>query len=147
MLIAIQAKALAVLLASAWRSMKSLEGRTAVTRLVAAGAASLVLGAAFAGALGPAASADPKQLAYGQHLAQECTTCHRRDAADGKIPPIVGLEPDYFVTTMRFYQTGARDNPVMVSVAQALNDEQLKALAAYFATLKPAPAATKGRKK
>lgn len=116
-------------------------------RLVAAGVASLALGAALAGALGLVARADPRQLAYGQHLAQECTTCHRRDAADGKIPPIVGLEPEYFVATMRFYQTGARDNPVMVSVAQALNDEQLKALAAYFATLKPAPAAAKGRKK
>jgi cytochrome c553 len=44
---------------------------------------------------------------------------------------------------MRFYRDGARANPVMVSVAGSLNDEQIKALATYFGSLpKPSPRAS-----
>lgn len=93
------------------------------------------------------ARADAQLLAYGKHLSQECTSCHRRDGADKGIPTIVGLEVDYFVTTMKFYQSGARTNQTMNSVALALNDDQLKALGVYFATLKPAVAATGKAKK
>ena len=85
------------------------------------------------------ANADPRLMDYGQHLSQECTTCHRKDGTDNGIPAIIGREADHFVETMRFYQSGARDNPVMVSVARSLDDEQLRALAIYFGSLKPAP--------
>lgn len=85
------------------------------------------------------ARADPKSFAYGEYLSQQCTSCHRIDGRAGRgIPPIVGLEVDYFVTTMKFYQSGARDNEAMVSVAKSLDDEALKALAIYFGSLKPA---------
>lgn len=104
----------------------------AATRLICA----LIL-AATAG-LSDTARADPKLLAYGQHLAQECTTCHRRDGTDKGIPSIIGLEVDYFATTLKFYKTGARDNQSMVSVAKSLDDEQIKALAIYFGSLQPA---------
>jgi cytochrome c len=81
--------------------------------------------------------ADAEKLAYGKHLSQECTTCHRIDGRGQNIPVIYGLEVDYFRTTMKFYRTGVRENPVMNSVAQMLNDEQLDALAIYLATQKP----------
>ena len=81
--------------------------------------------------------ADAEKLAYGKHLSQECTTCHRLDGKGQNIPVIYGLEVDYFRTTMKFYRTGARENPVMNSVAQMLSDEQLDALAIYLATQKP----------
>lgn len=108
------------------------------------------VGAAFAGlaltSIALAQQSAEHKLAYGKHLSQECTTCHR---VDGKvtpgIPPITGLDPDYFVTTMKFYQSGARDNQTMVSVAKPLNEEQLQALATYFHSLKP-PAKAKGKK-
>lgn len=90
-------------------------------------------------ALGQPASPGPDKLAYGKHLAQECTTCHRADGRGATIPVIVGLAPDFFLTTMNFYKSGARQNPVMNSVAAMLNDEQLDALATYLATLKPPP--------
>lgn len=106
-----------------------------VTSVGMASIAALALGATVAA---PAA-ANPDKLAYGKHLSQECTTCHRMDGRGTNIPPLAGLQPDYFVTTMKFYKTGARDNPAMKSVAEMLNDEQLDALATYFATLK-APA-------
>lgn len=104
--------------------------------------AGVLLAAAASGRAQPS----PDRLAYGKHLAQECSSCHRADTRAANIPPIVGLEPEYFINTMKFYKTGARDNPVMNSVAQALNDEQLEALAAYLATQKP-PAKQPSRKK
>ena len=72
---------------------------------------------------------------YGRHLAQECTACHRIDGADRGIPSIVGWEADRFVATLKFYQTGERTNPVMVSVAKSLDEEQMRALAAYYGSL------------
>lgn len=94
------------------------------------------------------ARADEQKLAYGKHLSQECTTCHRPDGKGQNIPLIYGLEVDYFRTTMKFYKTGARENPVMNSVAQMLNEEQVDALAIYLATQKPAekPAPSKRKK-
>lgn len=102
----------------------------------------------FGGSWGMASAQGADKLALGKHLSQECTTCHRADGRSTNIPPIVGLEPDYFVTTMKFYKSGARDNPVMNSVAQMLNDEQLDALAQFLATQKPpAKAAPAARRK
>ena len=76
---------------------------------------------------------------YGEYLSGECTTCHQIDGTfvEG-IPPIVGLDPESFIMTMNTFKTGERDNPAMVSVAKNLDDEQLKALAAYFGSLEPA---------
>jgi cytochrome c553 len=78
--------------------------------------------------------------AYGRHLAQECTGCHRIDGIDNGIPSIIGWKADRFVATLKFYQSGARTNPVMVSVASSLDDRQLEALATYFASLPKPPA-------
>jgi len=90
--------------------------------------------------------------AYGRNLAQECTGCHRIDGIDNGIPSIIGWKADTFIATLKFYQSGARTNPVMVSVANSLDDRQLEALATYFASLPkppvkgaPVPATTPGR--
>jgi cytochrome c len=100
----------------------------------------ILLLAVGAGAVGLGAAADDAKLkGYGRHLAQECSGCHRTDGIDNGIPSIVGWEPDRFMATLRFYQTGERANPVMVSVAKSLDEGQVEALAAYFASL-PKPA-------
>ena len=82
----------------------------------------------------PASAND--QLEYGEHLSGECTACHR-DGANKTIPPIVGWPVESFVAVMNAYKKGERDNKAMVSVAKSLDDEQIAALAAYFATIKP----------
>ena len=82
---------------------------------------------------------DAKKRAYGQHLARECTSCHRIDGVDNGIPSITGWAASDFVTTMGFYRTGARPNQAMVSVAQSLSDDEVKALAAYYGSLPKAP--------
>jgi cytochrome c553 len=105
----------------------------AIARLVAGTALSLLT------LCGPS-RADERQVAYGRHLAQECTSCHRIDGVDNGIPSIIGQDAEAFADTIRFYQSGARTNAAMVSVAQSLDEEQIKALAAYYAGL-PKPAA------
>jgi cytochrome c553 len=89
-----------------------------------------VLGLGASAALG-----DAKTLALGKHLSQECTACHKLDGSSKTIPPLAGLEADYFEQTMGFYREGARDNAVMVSVAKSLSPEETKALALYFGSL------------
>ena len=91
-----------------------------------------------------AAGDDAKIKSYGRHLAQECTGCHRLDGVDNGIPSIIGWDAERFIVTLKFYQTGERPNPVMVSVAKSLDEDQLAALAAYYGSLpKPAPKARK----
>ncbi|GGK44525.1 c-type cytochrome [Salinarimonas ramus] len=74
---------------------------------------------------------------YGAFLAGECVTCHQESGDFDGIPPIVGWPVESFVLVMRQYQDGTRENPVMRTIAGRYSDEELAALAAYFATLGP----------
>lgn len=103
----------------------------------------LAVAAMWCAGLGPVAADPAKQMAYGQHLSAECTTCHRLDGVDNGIPSIVGWKASDFVDTLNFYKSGARDNPAMKSVADSLDDQQIEALAVYFGSLKKVEAAKK----
>lgn len=87
-------------------------------------------------AAGAARADEQRTLAYGRHLAQECTSCHKLDGTSSAIPSIIGRPVDEFTAALKSFQAGARTNPAMVSVAQSLDDEQIKALAVYFASLR-----------
>ncbi|MBV0912778.1 c-type cytochrome [Anianabacter salinae] len=73
--------------------------------------------------------------AYGEYLASECQTCHRVDGQDSGIPSIIAWPEDDFVIAMHAYKTKAREHPVMNMMAGRLSNEEIAALAAYFATL------------
>lgn len=72
---------------------------------------------------------------WGEYLASECTTCHRRDGAAQGIPSITHWPEDRFVVAMHAYREGLRPHQVMQSVSRRLTDEDIAALAAYFATI------------
>ncbi len=80
---------------------------------------------------GHAAAAD---VELGRYLATECVTCHRAAAAGGAIPSIVGIDETRFAETVRAYRDRRLPNPVMQNVASRLTDEEIAALARYFAT-------------
>lgn len=89
------------------------------------------------------AAAEPSAqdvLRYGEQLSQECVTCHRRDGKDDGIPSIIYLSEEEFITALTLYKTGRRRNKVMVSVAASLDENQMRALAAYMTSLSKAPA-------
>jgi cytochrome c553 len=81
------------------------------------------------------AADDTKLLAYGKHLSAECSGCHRIDGVDNGIPSITGWVQVDFIATIGFFKEGSRQNPAMTSVARSLDDEQVKALAAYYGSL------------
>jgi cytochrome c len=72
---------------------------------------------------------------YGEYLSSECTTCHQRDGSDQGIPSITRWSPEDFVVAMHAYKQKLRPHPVMQMMAGRLSDEEIAALAAYFATL------------
>jgi len=72
---------------------------------------------------------------YGEYLAQECSTCHQRSGSDLGIPSITGWYEEDFVVAMHAYRRGLRPHQVMQMVASRLADDEIAALAAYFATL------------
>ena len=82
---------------------------------------------------------DPAVLAiegdpeYGAWLSGECTTCHRADGGDKGIPSILRWPVDRFVIAMHDYRNKRREHPVMQMIAARLGDEEIAALAAYFA--------------
>lgn len=78
-------------------------------------------------------------LEYGAYLAAECTTCHRRDGGADGIPSITGWPEDGFVIVMHAYREKVRPNVTMQTITARLGDEEIAALAAYFATLERAP--------
>lgn len=70
---------------------------------------------------------------YGAYLSGECTTCHQAGGGDAGIPSIVYWPEAEFVIAMHAYKRKTRAHPVMQMIAGRLGDEEIAALAAYFA--------------
>jgi len=92
-------------------------------------------------AIGTDHSVDPEILAiqgdpaYGEYLSSECVSCHRLDGASEGIPSITRWREEDFVVAMHAYKDGLRPHPVMQMMAGRLSNEEIAALAAYFADL------------
>ena len=74
-------------------------------------------------------------LAYGEYLASDCQTCHRSDNKNEGIPGINGREITEIVYALHEYKNKERKNEVMQMMAGGLSDEEIAALASYFASL------------
>lgn len=90
----------------------------------------------FAGATSAADEERQRLLRYGEQLAEECFTCHRRDGVDVGIPGIIGMSEQELLTALTLYKTGQRKNKVVTSVAAALDATQIRALVLYLSSLK-----------
>jgi cytochrome c553 len=88
----------------------------------------------------PTAAADGQRLARGQALARQrpCGTCHNPDfSGREQMPRLAHQREEYLLRAMREYQTGARIGygGAMAEELHGLGDEDLQALAHYFAHL------------
>lgn len=87
--------------------------------------------------LAPASSVD---IGDGATLALRCTPCHGPTGISYANSP--NLAGQYAVTIykqLRDYKAGARANAIMTPMAQSLSDEEMRRIAAYYASvLKPA---------
>ena len=117
------------------------------TGLVSARATLVNIGIALVttcAAVGAANAADPvgdaRQLSAGRSLALNvCSTCHGVDgsAAGTQFPKLAGQVSGFTALQLRNYRSGERPNPIMAAVAKPLDDAQIDAVAAYYASLAP----------
>ena len=75
-------------------------------------------------------------IELGRYLAAECMTCHRGAAASGGIPNIYGMAEHRFTELVKAYRDKRLSNAVMQTIAGRLKDDEIEALAAFFARTK-----------
>ena len=88
--------------------------------------------------------ADAADIAAGKEKAELCTGCHG-DAGISQtenIPSLAG-QPDQFIQwQLVFFRAGSRKNEQMQPIVEQINNDDIRNLGAYFATLTPPKAST-----
>jgi cytochrome c553 len=72
----------------------------------------------------------------GKSISTTCAACH---GADGNSvipanPRLAGQHADYLVQALKDYKSGARSNPIMMGMVAPLSEQDIRDLAAYFAS-------------
>lgn len=109
---------------------------------------SMITGLSVIAALGlPAYQARAESA--GEHIAQQgashpgavaCSSCHGADGGGNEpagFPRLAGLNAAYLEKQLQAFKQGSNKNPVMSGMAAALTDQEIKAVSAYYASLKP----------
>ena len=117
---------------------------------VASVVASFLLAACAASAIAaeatkPAAKPD---LAKGQATATNvCAACHTSDGSRGSPanPILQGQHPEYLVKQLTEYKTGKRKNAIMSGMAAALSEDDMKNVAAFYASKAAKPGFAKNK--
>ena len=83
--------------------------------------------------------ADAADVAAGKSLAEACAPCHGADGvSQTPLTPSLAGQPDEFVQwQLVYYRSGARKNEVMQPIGEALSNEEIRNLGAYYASLPP----------
>ena len=91
--------------------------------------AALVLAAGLASAQG----ADP-----GRSIAASCSNCHGTNGvSQGAVPSLAGGARADMVAKMQEFKSGKRPGTIMPQLAKGYSDDQIEAIAAWFAAQKP----------
>jgi cytochrome c553 len=90
-------------------------------------------------AAAPAPAQDP---GYARNLSAACFTCHGTDGRSvGGIPPaLAGRNKDELLRALAEFKSGKRPATLMHQQAKGYTDQQLEAIAGYFAGVKPGAA-------
>jgi cytochrome c553 len=124
-----------------------------ITRLIVTGSLALLVAATTAAAQPRKANpsddlrsayATSADVAEGKRVADGlCARCHGAAgiSATSGVPHVAGQRPSYLYTKIKAYQSGARDDHTMEGAVKFLNDDALVKVAAYYASLEPAPPA------
>lgn len=92
-------------------------------------------GLAHASAAGKAAKPD---LAAGEAKAAACMACHNADGSRGApaYPILQGQHPEYLVKQLTEFKEGKRKNSIMSGMAAPLSPEDMRNIAAFYASKK-----------
>jgi cytochrome c553 len=95
-------------------------------------------------AAAPAAQPD---LAKGQALAQVCAACHTADGSRGSPanPILAGQHPEYLVKQLQEFKAGKRNNAIMKGFASTLSDDDMRNVAAFYASKNAKPGFAKDK--
>ncbi len=108
------------------------------------------IGAAALAALSLSAQAQAVQpdLAKGSaSFGQVCAACHGADGNSTTTanPKLAGQHPEYLVKQLQEFKAGKRANAVMSGMAAPLSDADMRNIAAWAASQKPAPGTAKNK--
>lgn len=86
-----------------------------------------------------AALADP--IAAGKAKSGTCVACHGPDgnSINPMWPKLAGLDADYIKKQLQYYKSGKRVNALMSPQSQALSEEDMANLGAYYESIKRSP--------
>jgi cytochrome c553 len=84
-------------------------------------------------------AASAGSIEAGQAKSVPCAACHGQDgnSVNPEWPSIAGQHERYLIDSLRAYQDGRRDNVLMTSQAQALSEQDIRDLAAFYAAQQP----------
>jgi cytochrome c553 len=85
------------------------------------------------------ATASAADVSAGRALSQGCAACHGADGvSQTPLTPSLAGQPDEFVQwQLVYFRSGARNSDMMGPIAQALSNEDIRNLGAYYASLPP----------
>ena len=83
------------------------------------------------------------QTSPGRNLAAACFTCHGTEgrSVEGVPPALAGRAQAELYNTLQQFKSGQRPATIMHQQAKGYSDDQLQQISAYFASVKPGPAA------
>lgn len=75
----------------------------------------------------------------GEAMAHTCAACHGTlgRLGDESFMPLAGMPASQFINTMVDFREGKRPATLMGHVAQGFSDAEIRAMAQFFATVKP----------
>lgn len=97
-----------------------------------------MLGVVLAGVMSmPMAMAAPQ--ASGEMMGNTCAGCHGTHGrlVNEAFVPLAGMKESTFTKAMLDFRSGARPSTLMGHIARGYSDEQIKAMAEFFAKVKP----------
>ena len=100
----------------------------------------VALGIAFLAQAAPGAELTKKQLERVHEIIDEaCVFCHgeRGEASNPIYPRLAAQNREYLAKQLRLFRSGARKSSIMNEQAADLSDEDIEALATYFASQPP----------
>ncbi len=103
-----------------------------------------LLAVALHGSVALAAESKPAfkaDVAKGQQLAAACVACHTADGSRGAPanPIIQGQHPEYIVKQLAEFKAGKRKNPIMQGMAAPLSEDDMRHIAAFYASKSAKP--------